>query len=170
MFTRGFKRFCTNATRRSTCSTTSSTTIRNGGNAYKSHRNGEVFYEEVFLYGRRIERYYYDNAQLKSEDFYTVHKDGLLNSRQDSISKTYYRNGQLKSVQYYDASLGDGNDRNHILNYDTQGRLISHYEPRVGEWKDYYQNGQISMFRKYNYGILKSSICWSEDGNEVECE
>ena len=40
MFTRGFKRFCTNATRRSTCSTTSSTTIRNGGNAYKSHRNG----------------------------------------------------------------------------------------------------------------------------------
>ena len=40
MFTRGFKRFCTNATRRNTCSTTPSTTIGNGGNAYKSHRNG----------------------------------------------------------------------------------------------------------------------------------
>ena len=77
---------------------------------------------------------------------------------------------QLKSEKDYDSSLGGGNDNNHILTYNLDGQLVDHREPRVGIWKDYYENGQLRYERKYDKGRRMSSNCWNEVGNKIDCQ
>ena len=39
-----------------------------------------------------------------------------------------------------------------------------------GEWKGYYESGNIRRIGIFNNGVILSQQCWDENGNKINCE
>ena len=114
-------------------------------------------------------REYYSNGQVsitstKKNFFHFEYKIFgewyEFGNHEGRIIKKYYPNGEIKSIRQK-------------LNGDD-----------IGEYKNFYDNGQLKELGKFEKSFNKESTiydppyiiymvrqkCWDEDGNEVECE
>ncbi|WP_282031730.1 energy transducer TonB [Winogradskyella eximia] len=105
------------------------------------HKNGQV-----------LSIYSYKNGK-RSKEFISYYEDGSLESKIEKeedtyIKRSYYNSGKLKTL----SEVGNGYYKEYLEN----GKLLIESSYRdyelFGQWKRYYENGQLEWMVVYKYG------------------
>ena len=116
----------------------------------------------------------------KCKDGYVVSTSEYEKGIISGCSRTYHENGQLASEAYFKRETATNEIGEEFAfsepSYDSISRRwyssgsIKVIEKRGSFQKFYYENGQIKMEEtKHPSGMIKSTSCFDEKGNEIDC-
>ena len=130
-----------------------------------------------------------EGVEVLSDDFSGILKkckDGYIVSTSEyekgiasGCSRTYHENGQLASEAYFtretatdemgeEFQFSRPNNDSLVRRWYSSGRIKVMSSSSFQKF--YYENGQIKMEEiKHPSGMLKSTSCYDEKGNEIDC-
>lgn len=129
-------------------------------------------------------QYFSDDGKILSEGAYKNGKETGLWKRWDKegnlIDSIFYNNGNISeeySWSYYQGNLrqfaytnNKTKERRSVEYHDGKLLRESSFEDKDGEMKEYYQNGQVSVYQKFVKNKIVETKNYDEDGNMVSPE
>jgi uncharacterized protein len=154
---------------------------------YKTYyRNGNVKSEGLVVNGSAAGKwkYYFSNGSLSKINEYDEQGKYIENSENYDylgklITKYDYNKGKLKEIQAFDSygkiqfRYRSSENDTIVINYDINRNKISEGifkdDNKVGEWKNYYNSGQVSSTQFYKENNLEGNcISFYTDGSIYE--
>jgi antitoxin component YwqK of YwqJK toxin-antitoxin module len=119
-----------------------------------------VLFQHVFSQEKILKRY--DNGNIQYEGF-------VVNNTLDSIYKEYYDNGVLKEEGCYKNCDYKFNNRSVLrLGCGVGSKKDSiNFGKRIGEWKNYYENGKLKSSTNYFCGIEQGSFFYYYENGAI---
>jgi len=110
------------------------------------YENSQLESEENYIDGKKygVRKTYYENGQLESEENY-------INDKKDGVQKTYYENSQLESEENHTNGKKDGVQK-------------TYYENSQLESEENYTNGESKTKKLFENGILVKELINTEQG------
>ena len=148
--------------------------------------NSFVRFEGHFQNGLNtgITKYYNPNKKIQSigkhindlreGDWKTYNEDGILtfegnyiNGEREGVVKLYYDNGAIKSISNYKQGELNGQDVDYYDNGKKEIETTYLDGKKHGKATYYDEEGNVFMYRYFDYGVFRSYSYLGKDGKEV---
>jgi antitoxin component YwqK of YwqJK toxin-antitoxin module len=135
------------------------------GILFEKYENDQLQYEMNFKDGNLhgLSKWYHENGQIMFERNY-------IDGKEEGLWKLYYETGQLEQEGNYKDDKRDGLWKIYYKNGQENWVGNRKDGKTYGVWKRYYENGNLMIEEQHKDGELISSICFDEQGNEIDCE
>jgi len=133
---------------------------------YLFYKNDTLIEEGVYKnnYNVGTWKYYYSNGRIESIVDYAYYENRIDYSGQ---YKEFYESGGIKTEGNYKKSNNDSVEcvlcYRHGSGYEKYDWAENNPPIKVGEWKEYYENGKLKSIGEYYLGVHQSFMIRSEE-------